>query len=131
MKLTLIVRGSLVLLVSLVSLGMTSCGGSSGESSGLPPATLIGSLNATQAGVFCDFTNGQQGGYGRTMTCPDGSTQDTDPDKATCVSAVPLVGIFCPTLTVGDGEGCSSAIGTDLCKITTAAACAKVNACLQ
>lgn len=118
------------------ALGVASCGGDDGgggggggSSSGLPRSTPLGSLNSSQAGTFCDWTNNKGGGYGRTATCADGSEEDTDPDKASCVTALPLVGAFCPTLTVGDAEDCANAIGADLCKRTTAAGCAAVNAC--
>ena len=63
-----------------------SCGGSGGSdfgpSSGLPRTATIGSLSPSEARTLCTWTNGKQGGYGHTVTCPDGSQQGTDPDEA-------------------------------------------------
>lgn len=109
-----------------------SCGSSSGPgtSSGLPRTSTVASLSTAAAGTLCDWNNEKQGGYGRTMSCSDGTTQTTDTDKTTCIDGVPQTGAACPTLTVGDVEDCANAIGSDLCAIATAAGCANVNACL-
>jgi hypothetical protein len=100
-----------------------SCNGSETEpglSTGLPRWNILGSLDTPQAGTLCDWANAKQGGYGRSVMCPDGSEQTTDDDKATCVQTAPLFADFCPTLTVGDVEDCVNAIGTDLCALATA-----------
>jgi hypothetical protein len=123
-------------IAALILVGtLVACGGSDGNgggsSSGLPRATTIASLNQTQAGTLCDWTNSKQGGYGRSVTCTDGSEETTDADKAYCVAAVPLVGQYCPTLTVGDLEDCANATGSDLCAFSTAPGCAAARTCLQ
>lgn len=104
--------------------------GGTGASSGLLRTATVKSLTSAQAATLCDWQNGKQGGYGRSVTCADGSTQTTDPDKATCVSAASLVGSLCPTLTVGDIEDCANASQTDLCSFDTQAGCANVRACI-
>jgi hypothetical protein len=111
---------------------LVACGGSSGNgsSTGLPSWATLSSLNQAQAARLCDWMNYNQGGYGRSVTCLDGSQQTTDADKASCVQVVPQVGIDCPTLTVGDVESCVNVIGPMLCEVTTSAACANLAACL-
>jgi hypothetical protein len=111
----------------------TSCGSGSGgvgNSSGLPRSSTVGSLDSSQAATLCDWENAKQGGYGRSVSCPDGSTQTTDANRAYCVSAVPYFATYCPTLTVGEVEDCANALGTNICNIATEPACAPVAACL-
>lgn len=114
--------------------GALSCGSGSssgpGNSSGVPRASTVGSLSASQAATLCDWTNAKQGGYGRTVTCPDGSTRTTDTNQAECVAGASVAQTACPTLTVGDTEDCANAIGTNLCEVVTASACAAVATCL-
>jgi hypothetical protein len=110
-----------------------SCGSSSGGpggSSGLPRSSTVGSLSSTDAATLCDWLNAGQGGYGRMVTCSGGTTRTTDADQATCVAGSHAAQTACPTLTVGDTEDCVNAIGSDLCAISTASACAAVSACL-
>jgi hypothetical protein len=111
-----------------------SCGSSSGpgDSSGVPPASTIGSLSSAQAATLCDWENAKAGGYGRSVTCSDGSARMSDVNQAECVAGMNLAGTTrCTTLTVGDVEGCANAIGTNLCELSsTNAACANLAACL-
>ena len=110
---------------------LAACGGSgNGSGTGLPAWATFSSLNQAQAARLCDWVNHNQGGYGRSVTCSDGSQQTTDADKASCVDVVPQVGIECPTLTVGDVENCVNVIGPMPCAVTTSAACANLAACL-
>jgi hypothetical protein len=106
-------------------------GGAVGTSSGLPRASTLGSLTTAQDATLCDWENAKQGGYGRSVSCPNGSEDDTDLTQASCVASVPGFATGCPSLTVGDVEDCANAIGTNLCQMPTAAGCANVNACLQ
>src|SRR5262245_59806531 len=92
------------LLVGVLML--VACGGGNGSGTGLPRAATFSSLTQAQAGRLCDWVNQYQGGYGRSVTCADGSQQTTDVDKASCVQVIPQVGIECPTLTVADVENC-------------------------
>ena len=114
---------------------LAACGGGDGSSlgmnSGVPRATALASLTQTQAGTLCDWTTGKQGGYGRTVSCSDGSQQGTDPDKATCMESIPYIGAACPTLTVANIEDCASAVGRDVCQLQTHAACAEAKACFD
>ena len=115
----------------LGGLFLVACGGSNdGSSSGLPRSATFSALTQAQAGRLCDWINQNQGGYGRSVTCLDGSLQTTDADKASCVQSVPLVGIECPTLTVADVENCVNVIGPMLCEVATSPVCANLAACL-
>lgn len=120
----------------LLSTLLAACGSSSGtappvgNSSGLPRSSTIASLTTAQAGTLCDWANAKEGGYGRSMTCPDGSDGSTDPSRESCVSLVVYLGIKCPTLSVGDLEDCGNASGADVCSIPAQAACAAFNACV-
>jgi hypothetical protein len=109
-----------------------SCGSSSGPgtSSGLPRSSTLASLTTAQDATLCDWLNERQGGYGQSVSCPDGSHADTDTNQSSCVASVPTGAASCPTLTVGDVEDCANAIGTNICEMPTAAGCANVNACL-
>jgi len=116
------------------ALGALSCGGDGGgpaPSSGLPRASTLASLDAAQAGTLCDWTNTRQGGYNRTASCAGGTTEMTDPDRASCVVSIGDIGTSCATLTIGDVEDCAKAIGADLCARPTAPGCANFNACLD
>ena len=111
--------------------GTSGTGGGGGSSSGVPRTTTIATITSAQAGTLCDWTEGKRGGYGRVVTCPDGSQQSTDADKPTCLTMTPQLGALCPGLTVGDVEDCANAIGTNLCSMATAAGCSRVNSCPQ
>jgi hypothetical protein len=124
-------RAALLFFLCLGLAISASCGpGDSSNGTGTPKSTKLGMLTTAQAGTECDYVNNKQGGYGRSVTCADGSMQTTDPDKASCVADVPVAGAGCPTLTVGDLEDCANAVGTNLCSLPTASACAAFNACL-
>jgi hypothetical protein len=118
----------------LVGVGSIACGPGSGSgpgpSSGLPRSSTFADLTTDQVGILCDWINERQGGYGRHVSCPDGSTQDTDANKSECVGAAPVVASYCPALTVADVEDCTNAVLTDLCSLPNQAACANLNACL-
>jgi hypothetical protein len=106
-------------------------GSDGGTSSGLPRGATLGNLTAAQAGQICDWGDNKEGGYGQTVTCPDGSTVSNDVDRATCASMLTAVGSSCPALTVGDIEDCLNAIGTDLCALETNPECDRFRSCPQ
>lgn len=115
-----------IVLTTLSAVGVVSCGSSA---SSLDPNTRVADLNTDQQKQLCDEIASAQGGYGRSATCPDGSTQRTDPNQAECMSAFPVLKQFCPDLTVGDNLNCVDSTGHDLCDLTTAA-CKAVRDCL-
>jgi len=122
--------------VAVLALVPFACGGGgggngAGTSSGLPRTDTVGSLIPSDAGLLCDWTNAKQGGYGRAVTCTDGSSQGTDPDKASCIQSVHDFGTACPTLTVADVEDCANAIGQDICQLTSSPACTNLNRCFD
>jgi hypothetical protein len=119
-------------LATAALIGVVSCSGDGGvgPSSGLSRQATVASLTPQQAGTLCDWTNARQGGYGRDVTCSNGSSEGTDPDKQSCVESIPYIGTACPTLTVADIEDCANAIGSDVCMIATAAGCANLRQCL-
>lgn len=108
-----------------------ACDSGNGLSTTLPRSATLASLTQMQAATLCDWTNARQGGYGRSVTCLDGTEQTTDADRVSCVGVIPQVGIACPTLTVADVETCVKAIGPMLCEITTNPACGNLAACLE
>ena len=122
--------GILVAVGGALSISCGSSSGGSSDSSGVPRASTVGSLSSTDAATLCDWLAAEQGGYGRMVTCSDGSTRKTDPNQAICVAGSSAAQTACPTLTVGEAEDCANAIGSDLCAISTASACAAVSACL-
>ena len=111
-----------------------SCGSSSssgpGDSSGVPRASTVASLSASQAATLCDWENAKQGGYGRSVTCGDAGTRTTDTNQQECVMGMSYTKTACPTLTVANVEDCANAIGADLCAISTNATCAPLATCL-
>ena len=76
-----------------------------GDSSGVPRASTVGSLSSTDAATLCDWLAAEQGGYGRMVTCSDGSTRTTDTNQAICVAGSHAAETACPTLTVGEVRG--------------------------
>src|SRR3954468_13840773 len=118
--------GSVTVLVSALVVG---CGGGS-SGTGVPPATKVSDLTDAQAKVMCDFLNARQGGYGKTIQCPDGPSPN-DKDQAECLGyLVPGVGTFCPTLTAGDLESCANGPMGNVCTFQTAPECMAVAACI-
>ncbi|HXJ22778.1 MAG TPA: hypothetical protein VMT03_21350 [Polyangia bacterium] len=117
------------LFAASISCG-SSGGGGAGNSSGVPRSSTIASLTTTQSATLCDWEDAKQGGYGRTVTCTDGSTRTTDTNQAECIAGMGYAKTLCPTLTVADVEDCANAIGANLCEISTDPACANLAACL-
>lgn len=122
---------SLCLMLSMAGCG--SSGGSGGQTgaSGVDSSKSLSALTADEKGKLCDWNASQAGGYGLTMTCPDGSDASNDADRAACVGAIPK----CAT-TVGQFESCTKFVVTfPLCdqgeKILTATQCSALAACLK
>lgn len=105
-----------------------SCGG---DSASLDASKPLGQLSSSEQAQLCDAVNHAQGGYGRSITCPDGSPAGTDADRATCVAALPGVAQACAELKVGDMTGCADAIGADLCRFATDAKCQRLRDCMS
>src|SRR5262245_44737040 len=118
-------------LLILLMATFSACGGDSGPGphSGIDRSKTVGSLDPNEAATLCDWASARQGGYGRSVSCP-GSQQRTDSSKESCVSGLPLLASYCPSLTVGETEDCANAIGTDLCALETAPECATIWACM-
>jgi hypothetical protein len=119
---------SIVALPCLI-LGFGSCGGDGGGERGLERNKAISTLTATERVQLCDQLNGAQGGYGRDVSCPDGTMQHTDANQASCVQATPAPGQPCANLTVANVLDCGRAVGSDLCKVGTAEACKPIRDC--
>ena len=107
-------------LVILSAVGVVSCG--SGSSS-LDPNKRIADLTPDEQKQLCDETAAAQGGYGRTVTCPDGSIAMTDSNQASCLGGVQAAPQYCPALTVGDILNCAHSQGHDLCSSTPVPEC--------
>jgi hypothetical protein len=76
-----------------------------GPSSGLDRGKLFVDLTRDEAGAFCDWMAGRFGGYGRGVTCADGSTLSARQSMALCVNDWATANKGCP-LSVGDFEDC-------------------------
>ena len=76
-----------------------------GPSSGLDTSLMLNGLTKAQAQSFCDWVAGRFGGYGRGVTCSDGSTLSAESSQAQCVNDWMTASPSCP-LTVGDFEEC-------------------------
>ncbi len=113
---------------AILLLTLAACGSSSGGTT-LDRSKTVGSLTPAEQAELCDQVNGAQGGYGRSVSCPDGSTQTTDADRASCVQATPAAGQPCSNLAVGTLLDCAAAVGTSLCQFTTASACQPIHTC--
>lgn len=113
-----------------ISLTLAACG-SGGDEAPLDRSKHLDDLTTAETGQFCDAINTPQGGYGRRVSCPYGSTQNTDVSRADCVAAVPQAARLCPALTVGDGVRCSETFGTDLCRMSTDLQCTILRDCIN
>jgi len=85
--------------------GKGGAGGSSiPATSGVTGTKRLDALTMTEKQMFCDWTALHFGGYGMSITCPDGvTTLDADPSQAACVSSFPTT---C-AVTVTQGEQCT------------------------
>lgn len=120
---------SVLLVCSVVGCG--SSGGSGGPgASGVDSSKPLSALTADEKGKLCDWNAAQAGGYGKTMTCSDGTDASNDANQAECVADIPSC-----SATVGQFETCTMAVVTvSLCdqiaKILTATECKAVVACV-
>jgi hypothetical protein len=88
-------------------------------------------LTEAQAKSVCDYINARQGGYNKPVSCGGGVTQMSHTNQATCLGDLAAWRDGCPTLTVGDVEGCANGPGGNLCTLVTAPECKNVLACLD
>src|ERR1700722_11720683 len=111
---------SKVLLV-LIGLGVAGCGGGMGNNdgssppAGIPRTDTFSMLSPSQAAALCDFIANTNGGYGRSMTCPNGAAQTNYAAQSDCVATAAPIGYYCPTFTVGQAEDCATAVGVAIC----------------
>jgi hypothetical protein len=124
------------LLLVLIGLGVAGCGGGMANNDGSsPPADIprtdtFSMLSQSQAAALCDYIANTNGGYGRSMTCPNGGVQTNDAAQSDCVATAAPIGYYCPTFTVGQAEDCAAAVGLDICNVTLDAVCDAYEACL-
>jgi hypothetical protein len=76
-----------------------------GPTSGIDPGKMLNTLTKEEAVAFCDWTAGRFGGYGRGVTCSDGTSISARGSQAQCVSDWMNASPSCP-LSVGDFEEC-------------------------
>lgn len=110
-----------------------ACGGDSSSSgSGIDRSKRVASLSSDEAKKLCDYLNNKQGGYGKSQTCQDGTTETTDDSQNECVLGAAAIGLLsgCSSITVGQSEDCVDAIGAKLCDLRTNAACKPQRDCL-
>jgi hypothetical protein len=129
MKLKFLSQVVLALSMALAS----ACGGGSGGSgaSGVSGSKTLASLTTSEKQQLCDWTAAESGGYGKTVTCADGSDSSNDANQAACVAAVPTCSV-----TVAQFEACTKVVVTvPLCeqdaKFLEAPECQPVVACAK
>jgi hypothetical protein len=100
------------IFAAAVVVALAACGGDlppplpdPGPSSGLDTGLMLNALSKDEAAAFCDWIAGRFGGYGRGVTCADGSTLSARGSQAQCVNDWMTASPTCP-LTVGDFEEC-------------------------
>jgi hypothetical protein len=122
-------RVFLILTFGLVSaFAAVSCGGGGGSS--LDPNKRVADLTSDEQKQLCDEIANVQGGYGRTMTCPDGHIEKTDVDQASCLGGAPTLIRYCPELTVADNLDCAHSQAEDFCSFASLPECQAVRDCV-
>jgi hypothetical protein len=94
--------------------------------SGVDPGTLVVDLTSEDVQLFCDWSIAEQGGFGHSEMCDDGTTITTT-SVARCVDT--LADLSC-TDTIGALEDCIIATDGNLCLVPTEPACAAYDACV-
>jgi hypothetical protein len=112
---------------------LAACGDSStpdpGPSSGVDADTRIIDLSDANAVALCDWVAGKFGGYGRGVTCTDGTTLSARQTRELCLMDYRNASPSC-TATVGDIEQCTNeGVGPPRCA-TVPAACFVVIPCI-
>jgi hypothetical protein len=124
-----------LVLSALLMFSVVGCGGGGGSSgpgaSGVESSKPLSALSADEKGKLCDWNAAQAGGYGKTMSCSDGTDASNDANQAECVADVPSC-----SATVAQFEACTkAAVTVPLCdqiaKILTASECQALVACLD
>jgi hypothetical protein len=99
-------------LAVVVAVTLSACGADlpppladPGPNSGVDTSKNLNALTKDEAVTFCDWIAGRFGGYGRGVTCADGTTLAARGSQAQCVSDWMNASASCP-LTVGDFEEC-------------------------
>jgi hypothetical protein len=133
---------SLLMLIGLgIDLALVGCGpgtGQPGTANGdasdrpanIPQSDTFSMVSQSQAAALCDYIAATNGGYGRSMTCPNGGTEMNYAAQSDCVADAAPIGYYCPTFTVGQAEDCAIAVGLDICNAPLDPACNPYEACL-
>jgi hypothetical protein len=126
----------LLILIGLgLDLALVGCGGGMGNSNGSgPPANVprsdnFSTLSPSQAAALCDYLAATNGGYGRSMSCPNGDVLSNNASQSDCVASAAPIGFYCPTFTVGQAEDCATAVALDICNAPLDAVCNPYEAC--
>jgi len=114
-------------IILIGSMGFASCGG---DDNSLDPNKTMGQMTVADQEKLCDATNNAQGGYGRSVTCSDGSMERTDPDRASCVGVMPEAMRRCGNLKIGEALSCFNAFGKDLCRFYVEPLCEPLRKCI-
>ncbi len=98
--------------VAWVASAALACGSGDGSSGGGPPPPIdrgaqISAIGSTDYGELCDWASAELGGYGHTVSCPNGTTVGAYSSHEACVSQP--IPSSC-TATVGEYEDCVTAI---------------------
>jgi hypothetical protein len=85
-----------------------ACGDSGGDGSGDPGTTLTDSkklsdLSDAEQGALCDWVANVYGGYGKSVTCSNGTNSSSEASRQVCLSR----NIASCSATVGDVKACT------------------------
>jgi hypothetical protein len=103
-----------------------ACSSDEPPRSGVDPATPVADLTSEDVQRFCDWSIAEQGGFGSSELCDDGTTITT-PSVARCVDTI--ADLLC-TDTIGTLEDCIIATGGNLCLVPTEPACGAYDSCV-
>lgn len=107
----------------------TGSGGSGATgTSGVAGSKPLNQLTTDEVGKLCDWGASLYGGYGKTVTCSDGSTSNSPDSRDQCVSSTPYKSC---TATVGQLEPCLVKLHASCLAGAFSTECSPVISCLM
>jgi len=119
--------GLFVMLAAVWALcGCSDPSNDDGGGASLDDKQVLSTLTDAQVGALCDWSNQQQGGYGKEVQCPSGGSVMTQKDQASCKAedspslkkCGQTVGVYkaCTLELAKDPCDTAKAFATDACK---------------
>ena len=113
----LVGRIGFLAMVGGLSLLWSGCSSDSDGQVATPSdGTALASLNGDQQGSVCDWLAQQNGGYGRTLTCPGKDPTSVWSDQQACKADLGPVFESCKDATVGQMKACTSKTAAAPCE---------------